>query len=146
MHIHKIRIAPSLNLVLQFGWALWFTFVVLNNITDLLTLSENFLLIQNTTSIYNLPFSINLIFFILIIILELIITFVFWHSCLSLLKKSNLEKFYINLSYALSLSLWFLFLVADEIFRNYSLAPTHLRLLSAHLLSLLVITSFQKKI
>lgn len=145
-----IRKNPYLlkRLLLLF-WAVWLSIVFLSNLADaakgLSLLGEswvfasgNWKLIQDTTARYKIPVAVNAILFAGVILWEGIAALLFWRAGWSF-REGNSSRRDVYRAFTISLLLWSAFLIADEVFIAYSLESTHLRLLVAHLATLLAI-------
>lgn len=127
-------------------WAAWFSLVLATNILDLLRAvgflpetwrfaSGNFDLIESITL---LPRWASLILFVGVLLWEGIATVLFWCS-VPRTDDPAVQLKRTSTAFCVSLGLWAAFILADEILLQYALAPVHLRIFSAQLLSLLAI-------
>ena len=130
-------------------WAVWLSVVFLSNLADagkglgLLAdswafASGNLKFIKETTARYGTPGILNALLFAGVILWEGVAALLFWCAAWTFRgKKSGRKQLY--LAFTASLLLWGAFLIADEVCIAYALESTHLRLLSAQLLTLLAI-------
>ena len=139
LSLRSLNSNKILTLVLLSGWALWFLAVWTNNLSDLHLQQGNYLLIKKTTTIYQVTDSINLLLFILVILWQLILSGFFIYTIYLVLTNNVLSSKYIRIVYALSLALWLAFLIADEIFKNYAIVATHIRVFIAQSISLAIL-------
>ena len=130
-------------------WAVWLSVVFLSNLADAgkglgvlgpswSFASGNFEFIKQTTGRYGTPDFVNAVLFAGVILWEVVAMLLFWRAAWTFHgRKSGRKDLYY--AFTASLSLWGAFLVADELCMAYALEGTHLRLFSAHLLTLLAI-------
>jgi hypothetical protein len=130
-------------------WAVWSSVVFLSNLADAgkglgllgdswAFASGNWKLIQETTARYRMPAAVNAILFAGVILWEGIATLMFWWAVWTFRGKKSGRKI-LYLAFTASLLLWGAFVIADEVLIAYALESTHLRLLIAHLVTLLAI-------
>ena len=129
-------------------WGIWFAIAFLTNVTDFLIAtnlhapslfrSGNYSALEKVISIYNTPhyflnilFSLNIFVQGLSAIMFFIATFCFW-------KRVYIWQT-INIAFSLSISLWAVFLIMEEIFIAYSYEATHIRLFMFEMISLLAL-------
>jgi len=141
--------AILLKRLLLFFWAVWFTVVFLSNLADagkalgLLDsswafASGNWKLILEATVRYRTPAAVNAVLFTGVILWEGIVVVLFWWAGWTFRGRDSGRKG-VYLAFTTSLLLWGAFLVADEVLIAYPLAGTHLRLFTAHLVTLLAV-------
>lgn len=129
-------------------WAVWFTVVFLSNAADAAKAgglldeswafaSGNYRFISDTTARYGTSSWANAMMFAGVIAWEALAAFMFWKAGLTFHGMSGRSTRYA--AFIISLSLWGAFMIADEIFIAYPVEGTHLRLLVAHLVTLLTI-------
>lgn len=132
-------------------WALWLSIVWLSNLCDGLKAchllsgrwwfaSGNYAMMAETTQKCRIPSWMTALLFVGILV---------WQGCAMLLLWAAFCKFQglhqpgISVLYAAflaNLALWAALLIADEIFLAYEAESTHLRVLTAQMISLLVLT------
>ncbi len=142
----------ALNIIkkaLVFFWAIWFTVVFLSNLANLLRVfailpktfmfySGNFAMVTKVISIYHLPHSFAVTLFILVILLEACIMLSLWFAAFSYLcNMKYIQR--VNMAFLISMFLWMLFLITDEIFIAYRFEAAHFKFFVAQLVTLLVI-------
>jgi hypothetical protein len=142
---HAILLKRLLLLV----WAVWFSIVVLTNLTDagkgLGLLDEswtfasgNWKILRETTARYKTPDVVNAVLFAGVILWEAVAAVLFWWSAWSYRGRNSARKA-VYLAFMTALLLWGAFLVADEVFISYRLASAHLPLFISHLVTLLAV-------
>jgi hypothetical protein len=131
------------------GWAAWLTIVVASNILDACKAmgllgenwafaSGNFEFVVRTTVRYGPPRWINVVLFGGVILWEGAAAVLLWLASIRFGGRSKgMPTVY--LAFTASLTLWFAFMIADEVCIAYAVEGTHLRLLIGQLLSLLAI-------
>lgn len=129
-------------------WGIWFSIAFLTNMTDfLMTInimsvssvrSGNYNALEKVISIYNTPHDfLNILFSLdifaqgLSAILFFIATFCFW-------KRIYIWQT-INTAFSISIFLWAIFLIMEEIFIAYSYETTHITLFMFELISLIAL-------
>jgi hypothetical protein len=138
-----------LKRVLLLSWALWLSVVFLTNLADagkrLGLLGEswtfasgNWQAIKDTTARYGSPDLVNDLLFGGVILWEGVAAALFWRAAWAYRGRASGRQA-VYLAFTASLLLWGAFLVADEVCIAYSFEGTHLRLFSAHLVTLLAI-------
>jgi hypothetical protein len=137
------------KLAVQAGWSLWITVVWSSNVLEALRNagvlkgwnppSGNFGLIRSFTAIYHFPDWINWMLFAGVLVWQALIVALFWRSSAILWGRRQSELSTIQAAYLVSIPLWFAFLVGDEVFFNWQFVPTHLGLLIAQVMTLLVL-------
>jgi hypothetical protein len=138
-----------LKRLLLLFWAVWFSVVLLTNLTDAgralgllgeswTFASHNWQAIQETTARYKAPTTVNAVLFAGVILWQAIATGLFWWAGWGFRRKGSARKT-VYLAFTASLLLWGAFLVADEVFINYNLESVHIRLFVAHLVTLLAV-------
>ena len=141
MHRFSYPLKLFITIVLQFGWSLWITVVCASNLFSIFYGGGNFELIRSTTALYHVPGFLNITVFIGVILWQIAIGILFWYSCIQLVRRKKKDNASIQLAYIASLSLWFTFIILDEVFLNYRIEVNHLIILIAQLTSLAYITS-----
>lgn len=139
--------------VLVTFWTVWFALVLASNITDLAQslgwlpsgwrfVSGNYALLQRTTAIYSLPPWANRALFVGVIAWEAVATCLL-AGALAALCTGRLTPARTELAFAVAAGLFAAFALADELFLAFAggLEATHLRVLVALLVSLLVLRS-----
>jgi hypothetical protein len=141
--------AIFLKRLLLLFWALWLSVVFITNLADagkaLGLLGEswafasgNFKAIKDTTARYGGAELVNGVLFAGVILWEGVAASLFWRAAWTFRGRDSGRRA-VYAAFTTSLLLWGAFLVADEILVAYSLEGTHLRLFSAHLVTLLAI-------
>jgi hypothetical protein len=136
--------ALLLKRLLLLFWAAYFTIVLATNACDAAKAagllndswtfaSGNYLFVCETTARYGPPGWVNAALFAGVVIWEAAAAASFWWAALAYNRRSSYAAFTIGLG------LWAAFLLADEICIVYAVEGTHLRLLVAQLVTLLVI-------
>ena len=141
---------PTLKLGLIFFWALWLSLVFLSNSLDGLKAlgvlpqgwrfsSKNYGAVVKATSIYSAPEWLAGLLFLGVTAWEGLSGALFWRAFQSGLKSGMAARPEVSTAFAVSLGLWAAMILADEIFRTYDLARTHLLIFAAQIVSLLAI-------
>jgi len=136
-----------LKQIILLFWGIWFSIAFITNFTDLLhyqyntTLpfrSGNYIALEKVIAIYNAPYYfLNMLFLMDIFVqgisatLFLIAAFCWW--------KRIYTWQTVNCAFIISLSLWAVFLIMEEIFIAYSYEAVHIRLFIFELISLIAI-------
>jgi hypothetical protein len=124
-------------------WAAWFTIVVLTNVFDILKASGgvparwtfasgNWELMVKVTGVHGTPVAVVALLFLGVMAWEALAAILFWRAWAAG-GRGGVAAF------TVSLALWAVFSLADEIFVAYTLGPVHLRLFGLQLLSLLAL-------
>ena len=128
MNLHSIK-----RIVVLF-WGLYFTIVVATNLCDALKevgvlsttwpfASGNFGFIQQVISIYSLPDGIAWVVYIIIILLEVTIALHFWKAFLNREGLESSSGRSVISAFGFAISLWCIFILADELFITYERLP-----------------------
>ena len=139
---------PTLKLGLIVFWALWLSLVFLSNSLDGLKAlgllpqrwrfsSKNYGAVVKATSIYSAPEWLAGLLFLGVTAWQGLSGALFWRAFGSSLKSGVLGRPEVSTAFAISLGLWAAMILADEIFRTYDLARTHLLIFVAQVVSLL---------
>src|SRR5687767_18842 len=135
-------------------WALWLSVVSASNVVDALQAtgalapgwsfaSGNLSLVAESLSIYAMAPAAAGVLFALVLLLELAASALFWRAALDPDPLGAASQDKILAPFWLSIGLFCVFLVFDELLLVYrrfpSLAPTHFAILSALLLSVILI-------
>jgi hypothetical protein len=135
-------------------WALWLSVVSASNVVDALQAigvlepgwrfaSGNLSLVAESLAIYPVPPVAAGVLFALVLLLELAASALFWRAALDPDPLSASSQPRVLAPFWLSIGLFCAFLVFDELLLVYrrfpSLAPTHFAILSALLLSVILI-------
>ena len=135
-------------------WALWLSVVSASNLVDALQAggaiepgwrfaSGNFSLVAESLSIYAVPSAAAGVLFALVLLLELAASALFWRAALAPDPFAAQAQDQIFAPFWVAIGLFCAFLVCDELLLVYrrfpSLAPTHFAVLSALLLSAILI-------
>jgi hypothetical protein len=140
------RPALVLKRLLLLVWAAWLTVVLATNVADgckaLGLLGEgwafasgNYRFLAETTARYGPPAWVNEVLFLGVVVWEGLATLLFWLAFAG--GPSRRRTLYA--AFTAGLTLWGAFLVADEVCIAYPVEGTHLRLLTAQLVTLLAI-------
>jgi hypothetical protein len=140
----------TLKLGLLFFWAAWLSLVFLSNSLDGLKAlgvlpqswrfsSKNYKAVVKATSIYSSPKWLAGLLFLGVTAWEGLSCALFWRSFQSGLKSGIAARPEVSTAFMISLGLWAAMILADEIFRTYDLAHTHLLIFVAQIVSLLAI-------
>ena len=132
-------------------WALWLSMAWLANACDGLKAchllgtgwkfaSGNYALLVETTQKYHTPLWLTAILFLGVILWEGGAALLFWSAFYVFqgIHQPAGRAFYP--AFGVSLALWAVFIIADEIFLAYETEATHLRVFIAQIVSLLVLT------
>lgn len=141
--------------LLLLGWAAWLSVVFLSNLADAAKAlrwlpeswafaSGNLQFIRQTTAPYGTPDLVNAGLFAGVIVWEGVATVLFWRAAWTF-RGGGMGRKAMYQAFIVLLSLWFGFLVADEVFIAYALEGTHLRLFVAQLLTLLAVELLPEK-
>jgi hypothetical protein len=136
----------ALKRALLFFWAAWLTVVTLTNALDgmkaLGLLAEawpfasgNYRFLAKTTARYGSPGWLNGVLFAGVVAWEAVAAALFWRAAWRLRRGRGAAR----VAFAAGLGLWAAFLLADEVLIAYPVEATHLRLLTAQLVTLLVV-------
>ena len=124
-------------------WAAWFTIVLSTNVCDALkagrvlpagwTLSSgNWELMLKITAVHATPVAVVGVMFLGVIAWQAVAGVLFWRAWAAG-GRGGVSAF------TVSLALWAVFVLADEIFLAYTIEGTHLRLFAVQLLSVLAL-------
>ena len=145
-----MNLSKVIERVILTFWAVYFTLVLASNLTDVMAklnllpaefkfVSGNYKLMEKVVAIYNTPAALVAVMFAGVLLLELFSATAFWAAafCFDAAKRRKwAEK-----GFCVSLTLWFGFIVADELFVAFDVADlerAHVAMLSCELLSFLV--------
>ena len=131
-------------------WAAWLTVVLATNVLDAAKAlgllgegwafaSGNYRFLAETTSRYGTPAWLNGLLFVGVIVWESAAALLFWLACWRYRGQAEAGRRVLYAAFTASLLLWGAFLIADEVFIAYAVAGTHLRLLTAQLVTLLAV-------
>jgi hypothetical protein len=140
----------TLKLGLLFFWGLWLSLVFVSNSLDGFKAlgwlpqhwrfsSKNYGAVVKATSIYSAPKWLAGLLFLGVTAWQGLSGALFWRAFGSGLKSGMLARPEVSTAFAISLGLWAAMILADEIFRTYDLARTHLLIFVAQIVSLLAI-------
>ena len=129
-------------------WALWFLIVTFTNLSDALvtfgllpfdwpSVSNNYLLIEKSISVYHLPDWVSELFFFTIIAWEAICSILFFRLFLRFRTLRPEEPAMLLEPFAAGIGLFCSFILACEIFLVYEIEGAHLRVFLALLVSLM---------
>ena len=135
-----------------FFWAAYFTIVLASNLADGLRamtllpeairfVSGNYALVHRVTRIYEVPGAGVALLYAGVLAWQALAATLFWRAFAAWRRGSAPEAGVVNAAFAAGLGLWAAFILVDELFIAYEIAgleATHVALLSAQLLSLLV--------
>jgi hypothetical protein len=130
------------QLILWF-WAVWLTIVALSNIADALKgtgilpahfpfASGNFGFMKSVMAAFHPPALLAVLLFAGVIVWEVTAAVLHWRAALQR-TRSSIEN-----AFLVSAGLWAAFCIADEVFISYGVEATHLRLLIAAMVSVMV--------
>ncbi len=133
-------------------WGSYFTIVLASNVTDGLKamavvpetvrfVSGNYALVERVTSIYAVPAAAVALLYIGVLLWQAAVAGLFWRAFAAWRGGGVPDVNLANAAFAGGLGLWAAFILVDELFIAYEIAgleATHVALLSAQLLSLLV--------
>lgn len=139
-----------LKIGLLLFWAVWFLTAFSSNLMDLLTWdygilsqlkfhSGNYMALEKVLSIYGTPTYVLKILFHMDIIAQASATILFFIATFCSIHSQQFCWKYINLAFVVSIFIWLIFLVMEEIFLAYSFEKSHILLGLFELVSLLVI-------
>ncbi|MBX3710205.1 MAG: hypothetical protein KIT56_09515 [Gammaproteobacteria bacterium] len=121
-----------------FFFFLWFSIAFSSNFIDFLNSlgitnewrfhSGNYDAVKKTIQIYNAPQSILNFLFYSDILIQATSALLFFAAFLSFFRKRDAWRL-INSAYGISMALWAIFLIIEEIFIAYSYEAAHIRLL-----------------
>lgn len=131
-------------------WALWLTVVCLTNLLDCLkalgilpaswTLSSgNWELVAKATAVHTLPVGVAAFLMACAVLWEGIAAGALWWAWFRFDAAAADSLAGVRAAYAVSLALWAAFMLADEIFLQYAIEPTHMRIFVAQLVTLLAV-------
>jgi hypothetical protein len=129
-------------------WAVWFSLVAATNGFDLSKTigllpaswpctSGNFQLVADCTARYDVPHGLNFPLFAVILLWETSAALAFWRAWRTYRNPAGLKD--VHTAFTVSLLLWAAFMLNDELFIQYQIEGTHLRLFIAQLATLLAI-------
>jgi hypothetical protein len=129
-------------------WALWISLVVLHNIFDALkelrVLPESWRFVStNFQGIYDLiggertPRWVASLLYVVVIAWEGFTAYLFWVALLA--SRGAINQSIVITAFTASLTLWAVFMLADEAFGDYELGAAHLRFFIAQLVTLMFI-------
>ncbi|EKD54654.1 MAG: hypothetical protein ACD_60C00060G0022 [uncultured bacterium] len=129
-------------------WGAWFFIAFLTNVTDFLMNTEtisptlfhsgDYSALAKVIHVYSTPHYFLNILFSLDVLIEGTSAFLFLIAALCFWKRVYSWQT-INIAFLISISLWAVFLLMEEIFIAYSYEATHLRLLTSEMISLLML-------
>lgn len=129
-------------------WACWFSLAFLSNFVDLLTAthvingwrfhSGNYEALAQVLSIYHTPHLILLLLFSMNTGVQSISASLFIIAAICFWRGNYMWPA-IYLAFAISMGLWAIFLIMEEVFIAYKYEPTHMNLLLFELISLLAL-------
>lgn len=139
-----------LKLGLLLFWACWFSLAFTTNTFDFIhTLgglpetwafrSKNYDVLQNVLAIYQTPIFLLNALFTCDIFIQGLSALLFWLAFFSFWRRRDGAWRYINSAFTLSIALWAVFVIMEEIFIAYQFENVHLRLLLVELVSLFAI-------
>lgn len=134
---------------LLFFWAIYFFLFFLTNLMDLfashnvlsqgwLFRSGNYALIISTIKIYEFTSTTAVFLFLCDITLQAIASILFLIASIRFCCHKKAWR-WINIAFGVSMSLWALFIIMDELFIAYNYESTHINIFMLELLSLLAI-------
>jgi hypothetical protein len=134
---------------LLFFWSVWLTVVFTTNVLDgckVLGLlgdnwtfaSGNYRFLAETTARYGTPNWLNRLLFLGVICWEGTAGVLCWLAWLRFRGQEESQRL-VYAAFTVSLTLWSVFAIADELFIAYAVEGTHLRLFTAQLATLLAI-------
>jgi hypothetical protein len=138
-----------------FFWACWFTLACTTNILDLILAmgklsanwhfhSGNYTLLARTLSIYSVPAYLLNILFMLDISVQGLSAILFFLALSAYLRRKH-GWLLINSAFTVSIALWAVFIIMEEIFIAYQYESVHIRLFMFELLTLLTIHSLPQE-
>jgi hypothetical protein len=124
-------------------WAAWLTIVVATNVCDALKAggalpagwtfaSGNWPLMLKVTGVHATPVPLVAALFLGVILWEALAAVLFWRAWAAS-GRGGLIAFIV------SLALWAVFILADEVFLAYQLEPAHMRIFGLQLISVLAL-------
>jgi hypothetical protein len=142
--------ALLLKRLLVLFWAAWFSVVLTTNLCDAAQAvgilddswsfaSGNYAFVCQTTARYGTPMWLNAVLFAGVLVWEVAGTAAFWWAAFTYNRRS------VYAAFTIGLGLWAAFILADEVCLAYLVEATHIRLLVAQLVTLLVIESVQEE-
>ena len=131
-------------------WAAWLSLVALTNVLGGLkalgalpqgwTLaSYNHGMVVATVGAHGVPAGVAAVLFAGVVAWEALAAVLFWRAFAALLRGRPGTADEVSRAFAVSLALWAAFLLATEATVTYATAPTHMGILIAQLLTLLVV-------
>ena len=137
-----------LKQIILLFWCAWFFIAFLTNFTDLLTTthtmtassfrSGNYSALEKVIAIHHTPHYLLNMLFILDIFIQGISAILFFTAAICFWRRIYTWQA-INIAFGISMSLWAIFLIMEEIFIAYSYEATHIRLFVFEMVSLLVL-------
>lgn len=140
------RPAAASSRLLLLLWAVWLSVVLATNVVDgckalgllgegWVFASGNYRFLAETTARYGTPAWVNGVLFLGVVCWEGLAALLFWAA----FARGPSRRGSLYAAFIASLTLWGAFLVADEVCIAYPVEATHLRLLTAQLVTLLAI-------
>jgi hypothetical protein len=131
-------------------WAVWYGLAFTSNLVRLLNYwgalyphwrfaSKNWDLLQEKTKLYNHPLWLDTLLFCGVLAWELLAAFLFLYACVALRRKDPHPWRAAYPAFTVGSLLWAAFLIADEALLAFPLEEIHMRILMAHLGTLLVV-------
>lgn len=130
-------------------WACWFLLVCLTNIFDFihahhglpddwLFRSGNYMLLKKVLQIYHTPPAILFTLFSFNIFVQGTSAILFMISSATFLTKKQITPI-VNIAFGISMALWAVFILTEEVFIAYSYVSVHIRLFAFEMLTLLTL-------
>ena len=126
-------------------WGIWFALAFLTNLTDFLVVtniitslpfhSGNYKALEKVVNVYNISHHFLNGLFYLDILAQGTCSILFLISAICFFNKKYTWRL-INIAFIISISLWAIFVIMEEIFIAYSFEATHIRLIIFEILSL----------
>jgi hypothetical protein len=147
--IERLRY-PAIQSGLLLFWATWTSLVLLTNVLEALKhagvlppdfrlVSGNFTQVSATTAAQGIPAELNIVLFAGVLLWEGTAARLLWGAWSDFRKHGNGTSPVVERAFVVSLALWAAFLLADEALVAYAVAGTHMRILVAQMVTLLVV-------
>jgi len=131
-------------------WSLWTTLVVLTNVTDALKragalppdfrwVSGNFAFISATTAAQYVPAVFNVVLYAGVLLWEGLAAYLMWQAFTSFRRDGDGSAPVVERAFTVSIALWAAFLLASEGLVAYGVEATHMRIMVAQLVTVLVV-------
>ena len=131
-------------------WALWTSLVLLTNVLDVLKrvgalpadfrlVSGNYQLVSSTLSAQYLPALVGVVLFAGVLAWQALSALLLWQAYGDFRRRGDGASPAVERAFVVSLALWAAFLIADEALVAYIVEASHMRVLVAQMVTLLIV-------